>query len=301
MPHELDPQQDQGSLPQPHHHYCGNLFGCGEEKGTGVLREDIKDAAFTKRAADRLLHMDEMNQEQIDGYLTARGLSRRPLFRASGFIGALAGIGPWFTKLTNMKLAHAADALVCAAATGPAAAQKDDQGRVHVVESTDKTHLGVYDTTLDPILKVDSGDTISYVNTWSHFLNQMQPGVPVETLAKIRVSNPGRGPHSIIGPIYVNGAERQCLRLKPAALHFSCLGKEYTARPFPIFWNSGSAVTSQALRSMANSAANASAQPRPCFCFSAPAREARSRSTAITTMGISSRLASASRAFASPR
>ena len=68
-------------------------------------------------------------------------------------------------------------------------------------------HLGVYDTTLEPILKVDSGDTISYPNTWSHFLNQMQPGVPVETLAKLRVSNPGHGPHSIIGPIYVNGAE----------------------------------------------------------------------------------------------
>jgi acetamidase/formamidase len=35
----------------------------------------------------------------------------------------------------------------------------------------------------------------------------MQPGVPIETLAKLRLSNPGRGPHSIIGPIYVNGAE----------------------------------------------------------------------------------------------
>ena len=35
----------------------------------------------------------------------------------------------------------------------------------------------------------------------------MQPGVPVDTLAKLRVSNPGRGPHSIIGPIAVNKAE----------------------------------------------------------------------------------------------
>ena len=198
MLNDLDHQQDQESQPQTHHHDCGNLFGCGEEKGTGVLREDIKDAAFTKRAADRLLHMDEMNQEQLDGYLTARGLSRRWLLRASSFMGALAAIGPWFTKL-----AHAADGL-----DGDAAPKKDDEGRVHVVESNDKTvHLGVYDTTLEPILKVDSGDTISYPNTWSHFLNQMQPGVPVETLAKLRVSNPGRGPHSIIGPIYVNNAE----------------------------------------------------------------------------------------------
>jgi acetamidase/formamidase len=200
MPHDFG-QNEQESQPQPQHHYCGNLFGCGEEQGTGVLREDIKDAAFTKRAADRLLHMDEVNQEELDGYLTARSLSRRRLLRASSFMGALAGIGPWFTKL-----ARAADTLKSEG--NSAGAQTKDEGRVHVVESNDQTvHLGVYDTTLDPILKIDSGDTISYPNTWSHFLNQMQPGVPVETLAKLRLSNPGRGPHSIIGPVYVNNAE----------------------------------------------------------------------------------------------
>jgi acetamidase/formamidase len=190
----------------PRPHSCGNLFGCGEEQGTGVLREDIKDAAFTKRSADRLLHMDEMNQEQLAGFLNARGKSRRRLLRASSFMGALAGIGPWFSKLS-----HAADMRDVSVVSGTPTGQKqsnDDQGRVHVVESNDKTvHLGVYDTTLDPILKIDSGDTISYPNTWSHFLNQMQPGVPIEALAKFRVSNPGHGPHSIIGPIYVNEAE----------------------------------------------------------------------------------------------
>src|SRR5208282_5962132 len=124
MPDDLDRQPDQESTPQPHHHDCGNLFGCGEEKGTGVFREDIKDAAFTKRAEDRLLHMDEMNQEQLDGYLTARGLARRRLLRASSFTGVLAGIGPWFTKLTNnklafTKLARAANALGGGAAAAP--------------------------------------------------------------------------------------------------------------------------------------------------------------------------------------
>jgi acetamidase/formamidase len=122
-------------------------------------------------------------------------------------MGALAGIGPWFSKL-----AHAAATFDSGAATHdsgiPSAPRKDDEGRVHVVESNDKTvHLGVYDTTLDPIIKIDSGDTLSFPNTWSHFLNQMQPGVPLDTLVKIRLSNPGHGPHSIIGPIYVNGAE----------------------------------------------------------------------------------------------
>ena len=206
MPQGLDHQEDDNQ-PQPHRHACGDLFGCGEEQGTGVFREDIKDAAFTKKASDRLLNMDEMNQERLDGFLTARGHFRRRLLRASSFMGALAGIGPWFSQL-----AKAADA-TAGPAVGVAAAQKqsqdkDDEGRVHVIESTGKTvRLGVYDTTLDPIVKIDSGDTISYPNTWSHFLNQMQPGVPIETLAKLRVSNPGHGPHSIIGPVYVNGAE----------------------------------------------------------------------------------------------
>jgi acetamidase/formamidase len=205
MSHDL--KQGPESQLQPHHHSCGNLFGCGDEKGTGVFREDIKDSAFTNRCADRLQHMDEINQAQFDGHLTARGRSRRKLLRASSFMGALAAIGPWFTKL-----AYAADlAESSAAATGEsplAQKKKEDEGHVHVIESNDQTvHMGVYDTTLPPILKIDSGDTISFPNTWSHFLNQMQPGVPVEALAKIRVDNPGKGPHSIIGPIFVNGAE----------------------------------------------------------------------------------------------
>src|SRR5271165_5155043 len=202
MRHDPDPH----SAEEIHaHHFCGSLFGCGEENGTGVFREDIKDAAFTKRAADRLLHMDEFNQEQLDGFVTARGLSRRRLLRASSFMSLLAATGPWFTKL-----AHAADSLGTTGGGTPGGGgkKKDEGGPVHVVESNDKTvRLGVYDTTLEPILKIDSGDTVSYVNTWSHFLNQLQPGVPIETLAKLRLSNPGHGPHSIIGPIYVNGAE----------------------------------------------------------------------------------------------
>ena len=186
--------------PLHHHHECCNLFGCGDEKGTGVLREDIKDAAFSARSADRLLHMDEVAQERLDGYLTARGRSRRDLMRASGFMSLLAAAEPWFGKL-----ARAADAPGTPAATG---SQRSEAGRLHVVESNkDTVRLGVFDANLPPILTVDSGDTISFPNTWSHFLNEMQPGVPVDKLADLRVANPGKGPHSIIGPIAVNGAE----------------------------------------------------------------------------------------------
>ncbi len=67
MLNDSDRRQDPEYSGEPQHHCCGSLFGCGEENGTGVLREDIKDAAFTKRAADRLLHMEEVNQERLDG------------------------------------------------------------------------------------------------------------------------------------------------------------------------------------------------------------------------------------------
>jgi acetamidase/formamidase len=179
------------------HHDCGNLFGCGDEKGTGVIREDIRDSAFGKRAADRLLHMDEMNQERLDGFLTARGRLRRQLLRASSFMAALAAIGPRFGKL-----AQAAEGGSTSAGT------PGGNGRVHVVESNKETvRLGVFDATLPPIVTIESGDLVSFPNTWSHFMNELQPGVPISRLAELRTSNPGRGPHSIIGPIAVRGAE----------------------------------------------------------------------------------------------
>ena len=134
MSHDLE--QAPENQPQPHHHSCGNLFGCGDEKGTGVFREDIKDSAFTNRAADHLLHIDEIDQAQFDGCLTARGRSRRKLLRASSFMGALAAIGPWFTKLAYA--ADLAESSAAATAEAPLAQKrKEDEGHVHVVESNE--------------------------------------------------------------------------------------------------------------------------------------------------------------------
>jgi acetamidase/formamidase len=180
-----------------HHHACADLFGCGDEKGVGILREDIKEAAFNKRASDRLLHMDEVDQPNLDKYLSARGRWRRKFVHASTFMGALTAIGPWFMRHVR------ADE---SGAVSPAPSH--DDSRVHVVPSTKETvQLGVYDTNLPPILTIDSGDSISFPETWSGFLNELQPGVPIDTLVKIRMNNPGKGPQSIIGPIAVNNAE----------------------------------------------------------------------------------------------
>jgi acetamidase/formamidase len=193
--HQHDHQS--GNSERAHGHDCGGLFGCGDEKGTGVLREDIKDGAFDNRAADRLLHMDEVEQERLDGFLTARGRARRQLLRASSFMSALAAVGPWFGKLAR---AAGSDTTLSGTTGG--------SGRVHVVASNKETvRLGVFDATLPPIVTIESGDWVSFPNTWSHFLNELQPGVPIGRLAELRASNPGRGPHSIIGPIAVKDAE----------------------------------------------------------------------------------------------
>jgi acetamidase/formamidase len=190
-------EANEDTLHHFHHHACANLFGCGDENGVGILREDIKERAFDNRASDRLLHMDEVDQAKFDAYLSARGRGRRKFLRASSFMGALTAVGPWFSRL-----ARADESGAAAKPTSPG------DGRVHVVPSAKETvQLGVYDTNLPPILTIDSGDSISFPDTWSHFLNELQPGVAVDTLVRLRVDNPGKGPHSIIGPIAVNKAE----------------------------------------------------------------------------------------------
>lgn len=222
--------EDHAQENHPARHNCGSLFGCGEENGTGVVREDIKDAAFSKRAADRLLHTEEVDQEQLDGYLSVRGRSRRKLLEASSFMGMLAAVGPWFTRAGFTRFSLAADA-------GTGGQGGGGEGRVHVVESSKQTvSLGVFDATLPPIVTIDSGDTVSFPNTWSHFLNELQPGVSIDALAKLRTGNPGHGPHSIIGPIAVNHAEPgDVLEIRYKRLH-----------PFPwgaVFNNPGSLKT----------------------------------------------------------
>ena len=51
--HDHDHGHDiEGESPIAHHHDCGNLFGCGDEQGTGIVREDIKDGAYQRYTGD---------------------------------------------------------------------------------------------------------------------------------------------------------------------------------------------------------------------------------------------------------
>ena len=81
-------------------------------------------------------------------------------------------------------------------------------GRVWTIPSTPETvELGRFDPTRAPIVTIDSGDVVMYTNTWTHFLNRLQPGVSIEDLARLRREGQGRGVHTIIGPIGVADAE----------------------------------------------------------------------------------------------
>ncbi len=80
-------------------------------------------------------------------------------------------------------------------------------GKHHLLAATkDTVQWGWLDPNEKPKLTVDSGDIVS-VETWYHALDQIKPNLPMEEIVRLRLANPGGGPHSVTGPIYVNGAE----------------------------------------------------------------------------------------------
>ena len=81
-------------------------------------------------------------------------------------------------------------------------------GRIWTIPSTAETvELGRFDPARPPIVTIESGDVLVYTNTWTHFLNRLQPGVSIEELGRLRRAGQGRGVHSIVGPIAVVDAE----------------------------------------------------------------------------------------------
>ena len=93
---------------------------------------------------------------------------------------------------------------------------------------------GWYDPAEKPKLVIHSGDTVS-IETISHALGQIKPGVDMDEIVKLRRENDGGGPHSITGPIYVSEAEPgdtlevRILKIvpKPDAFNFNLPGKDF--------------------------------------------------------------------------
>jgi len=72
--------------------------------------------------------------------------------------------------------------------------------------TSENVQWGWLDPTEKPRLTIDSGDTVS-IETWNHALDQISKEIPMDEIVRLRLANPGGGPHSVTGPIYVNGAE----------------------------------------------------------------------------------------------
>lgn len=80
-------------------------------------------------------------------------------------------------------------------------------GTVHVLPATiDTTQWGWFNNAQPPVLHVNSGDTILF-ETMMHSHNQVVPGTTIEQIKKLRTDYPGRGPHTLTGPVYIEGAE----------------------------------------------------------------------------------------------
>jgi acetamidase/formamidase len=82
-----------------------------------------------------------------------------------------------------------------------------DGKKIHLLPATlETTQWGWFDNAQPPVLRVNSGDTIA-METMMHSHNQIVPGTTIEQIKKLRTDNPGRGPHTMTGPIYIEGAE----------------------------------------------------------------------------------------------
>src|SRR5258706_10436559 len=86
-------------------------------------------------------------------------------------------------------------------------AAKGYPGTVHVLPATsDTTQWGWFNNAQPPVLHVKSGDTILF-ETMMHSHNQIVPGTTIEQIKKLRTDYPGRGPHTLTGPVYIESAE----------------------------------------------------------------------------------------------
>jgi acetamidase/formamidase len=134
----------------------------------------------------------------------------------------------------------AASSVIAQQAQAPARGNHDwapkvAPGKSHSLAATlDTVQWGWLDPREKPRLTVDSGDTVS-IETMMHAHDKIQPGMTIEQAVDLRKANPGGGPHSMTGPIYVNGAEPgdvleiRILKIepKPWAVNFNLPGKDF--------------------------------------------------------------------------
>jgi acetamidase/formamidase len=79
--------------------------------------------------------------------------------------------------------------------------------RMHMLPATlETTQWGWFDNAQPPVLRINSGDVV-VLETMMHSHNQVVPGTTIEQIKKTRTDFPGRGPHTLTGPIYIEEAQ----------------------------------------------------------------------------------------------
>ncbi len=100
--------------------------------------------------------------------------------------------------------------LVCGAASAQETPVKGVPAKApkhYVLKATpESVQWGWLDPKEPPKLTIASGDIVS-IETLMHAKDQIQKGTSMEQIVALRKANPGGGPHSLTGPIYVEGAE----------------------------------------------------------------------------------------------
>jgi acetamidase/formamidase len=106
--------------------------------------------------------------------------------------------------------------------------------RYELRATPDTVQWGWLDPKEPPKLRVRSGDIVA-VETLMHAKDQIQKGTSMEQIVALRKANPGGGPHSMTGPIYLEGAqpgdvvEIRILDIVPKKVgaNFNLPGKEF--------------------------------------------------------------------------
>jgi len=155
--------------------------------------------------------------------MTAKHHPRKILLTALGVLVLLLGVGLYAVAQQAMDESKRERAV---AVPG---------GTYYVLPATlDTTQWGWLDPKEPPKLTVKSGDTVA-VETMMHSHNKIVPGTTMDEIIALRKANPGGGPHSVTGPIYVEGAEPgdvmeiRILKITPKAFgaNFNLPGKEF--------------------------------------------------------------------------
>jgi acetamidase/formamidase len=126
-------------------------------------------------------------------------------------------------------------ALFVGAALLSAAASAENAPKTYRLAATpDTVQWGWLDPKEPPKLTIESGDIVS-IETLMHAKDQIQKGTTMEKIVELRKANPGGGPHSLTGPIFVKGArpgdvmEIRIRKIVPKKVgtNFNLPGKEF--------------------------------------------------------------------------